>query len=114
MYEKGVEYRYVLLILVVYLQLFEENDEIYRQLLSKKDSPDSKSVNSTTNETVKDEHKNCYEEIDGLHDIREAVWFWLEGVFLFITGIIGLIMNILAIIILKHCPDNSSFSVLMI
>ena len=104
----------MLLKLVVHLQVFEENDEIYRQLLSKKDSPDSKSVNSTPNETVKDEHKNCYEEIDGLHDIREAVWFWLEGVFLFIIGIIGLIMNILAIIILKHCPDNSSFSVLMI
>ena len=54
---KGVESRYVLLILVTHLQVFEENDEIYRQLLSKKDSPDS--VNSTPNETVKDDHKNC-------------------------------------------------------
>ena len=82
--------------------------------MSKKDSSASNSLISIQNETLKDEHKNCYEKIDGLHDIREAVWFWLEGVFLFIIGIIGLIMNILAIIILKHCPDNSSFSVLMI
>ena len=82
--------------------------------MSKKDTSASNSVISTQNETVKDEQRNCYEEIDGLHDIREAVWFWLEGVFLFIIGIIGLIMNILAIIILKHCPDNSSYSVLMI
>ena len=104
----------MLLILDVHIQVFEENDEIYYQLMPKKDSSGSTSVLSTQNETVKDEQNNCYEKIDGLNSIREAVWFWLEGVFLFIIGIIGLIMNVLAIFIHKHSPDKSSFSVLMI
>ena len=102
------------MIIIVHIQVFEENYEIYHQLKSKRDFSGSTSIISSNNKSDKDEPKNCYEKIDGLHDIREAVWFWLEGVFLFIIGIIGLIMNILAIIILKHCPDNSSFSVLMI
>ena len=66
------------------------------------------------NKTMETQFFNCYEKIHVLHHLREDLWYWLEGVFLFVFGTMGLVMNILAITILKHCPDDTSFSVLLI
>ena len=74
----------------------------------------SSSLYPSQNKTMEAQLFSCYEKIHGLQDIREALWYWLEGVFLFIFGAIGLVMNILAIIILKYCPDNTSFSLQLI
>ena len=74
----------------------------------------SSSLFPSQNKTMEIPQFNCYEKIHGLKDIREALWYWLEGVLLFVFGTIGLVMNILAIIILKYCPDNTSFGLLLI
>ena len=56
----------------------------------------------------------CYDKIEEFHDKRERAWFWLEGVLLFVVGILGLLGNILAIFILSRCPTNTEFDVLLI
>ena len=58
---------------------------------------------------------HCYDLINEMKGKRLSLWFWLEGVLLFAVGMIGLLCNILAIIVLNQNPDNnSSFNMLLI
>jgi hypothetical protein len=57
---------------------------------------------------------HCYDSIEELNEKREKLWFWLEGVFLFIVGILGLIGNIIAIATLSQSPENTEFNILLI
>ena len=58
---------------------------------------------------------HCYEFIEEIKDKRLNIWFWLEGVLLFAVGIIGVLFNIFAIIVLYQNPEkNTSFHILLI
>ena len=55
----------------------------------------------------------CYDSIEEFNEKREKAWFWLEGVSLFVVGILGFLGNILAILILVR-SENTAFNTLLI
>ena len=55
----------------------------------------------------------CYECLEEYENFREGVRFWLEGVLIFVVGIIGLVCNVMSILILRLCPGNRHFNVLL-
>ena len=57
---------------------------------------------------------DCYTPLDEAEVMLEKARFWLEGVFLFVVGTIGLVGNILAILILSNSPENTAFNMLLI
>ena len=66
-------------------------------------------VRSPSNESL-----HCYDPIEELTEKREKLWFWLEGVLLFIVGILGLLGNTIAITILSQISENTEFNILLI
>jgi hypothetical protein len=66
-------------------------------------------AHSPSNESL-----HCYDPIEELTEKREKLWFWLEGVLLFIVGILGLLGNTIAITILSQSPENTEFNILLI
>ena len=76
---------------------------------------DSNNISEYNNISIGSNYSiKCYAPLDEVKVLREKSWFWIEGVFLFVVGTIGLLGNILAILILKSSPENTSFNMLLI
>ena len=79
------------------------------------DYEDSNNISAYNNISIGSNSSiKCYAPLDEVEVLREKSWFWIEGVFLFVVGTIGLLGNILAILILKSSPENTSFNMLLI
>ena len=57
---------------------------------------------------------DCYEPILEYHGVRQNARYWLEGILIFIVGVIGIFGNVLSIVVLRRCPVNRSFNGLLI
>lgn len=66
------------------------------------------------NETIFNYTLKCYECLQEYENFRESSGYWLEGILIFVVGIVGLICNLMAILILRLCSGNKNFNVLLI
>ena len=66
------------------------------------------------NETIFNHTLKCYECLQEYENFREISGYWLEGISIFVVGIVGLICNVMAILILRLCSGNKNFNVLLI
>ena len=72
-------------------------------------SPSTTAVTpTTTKEPI------CYESLADYGQVRKDAKFWLEGIGIAAVGLFGLFGNVLAVLVLRKCPGNRSFNILLI
>ncbi len=60
-----------------------------------------------------DDSLHCYESIEDFNNIRQQAMFWVDGVLILVVGVFGLIGNMMSILVLRRCPGNRCFNILL-
>ena len=59
--------------------------------------------------------EDCYEYLEAtLEGTRSKLRFWVEGVFIFVIGCLGLLGNTVTVLVLRRYQKNRNFNILII
>ena len=65
------------------------------------------------NTNFSENNVHCYEDIEDNIIIEKQVRFWVDGVLILIVGGFGIIGNVISTVVLRKCPGNKCFNVIL-